>query len=266
MLLQQFQFLKSIGNNFKLGGTKIVQVYGEGGPFLNLINEGLSLENYGFGDTIQIGNPERLSIRKEENNLQFAHTFPGNALNGIWDTRELGVGNISVADNLLTITQDGTEGAQANILHQIILKQTDLGNIIFETRLKRDAESGAPGCWVGMSGGFGETDSDYVLFRMNETSSTTTTTTWIPAIRSAGGAPTIGTSFTHPNNEPLTLRIELTATTAKFYANDILKDTLSGVELPEEHNLSAVAGVREVANDACTLKIAWIRIEYGAII
>ena len=253
MLQLEFPKIKSLFHN-----TRTIEVSGEGGPFLNFLGKGLLLEDFTFGDAILFDTPHELTLRKEENNLQFSHTFPGSSLGAIWvNYTGGGTGAATISNNLLTLTAPGA-GDDAAVGHKIFLTQSVFGNIVFETRVRRTADSGAPGCFMGLSVEDPlDTSTNYAYFRL-----ITNNTTWLPAVRKSG-AISNGTPFTYPDGEPINLKIVLSTNRADFYANDKLVETITGANVPDTVPLAASFGIHESGGDTVALEIGWCKVEYG---
>ena len=238
-----------------LNRKKTLKISEEGGILGGIIGNPIDFE---FGDIIIFSNPEKAAIRKEEEKptFFFGHTFKGSSLNtGVWTESTANTGSVTVANNIVTLNAQGVND-DASIFHKINLAQNVVGKIIFEAKVRRDADAGSARCGVGISKG-GIVD-DLAMFRL-----TTGTTTW--NARCENGINIADElSFTATNNTWIRVKIEITTDTAKFYLGDILKNTLTGTSVIDDQNIGIIFGVDEVSGEGCKLDIGWCKIEYGA--
>ena len=235
----QIQELK--GQNF-FKNERLVRVSGEGRPFL-IEDPFIELE---FTEIATPPNPDEKT--EKHTGYFFTDNFVGSSLNGLFWSSTTGTGgSITVSGGIVSIT-GGNAGEDTYIRHlsDSINNKT---KIIMEARVRRNIGSVGAGTDDNYLGLYEFTQGHHVMFDTG-----VTTADWTP--KTFNGSSTLGTPISITNNTWIIAKIEVTASEAKFYINNILKETITTNITTKE------IGFIMRAEGSSTFECEWMRIEF----
>ncbi len=248
-----------IPNQFDIGifGEPLqLDVFGQSGLRFKDIGARLDFE---FGDIVAVNNPGDQTLQKFEGNFFFGHTFnDDDGLNlAVWNSRiDDATGTYSVTGNKLVLDSPALND-NVRVVHFFRTRQTIAGDLIFEARIKNNAG----GASANMKFGMGDTaggpfSDDFLIFELVNAN------TWRP-MADRNGTTITGSNITIPNNTWNTFKIIMETDSVKFYVNNVLKETMTGANVPDDQDMQ-MGFQSDHEGDTANMSVEWCKVEWGA--